>query len=341
MATLAAHDERNNKAGYGRRPRRHPSLLAPQIDSLDRTAMTRARRRLRFRSPSRAHRAGPGEPAGQRANAGCRPPRRSDARARARSARLSHTPRRARRQRHRSWPRLGRPGQRRRGLRSGGLIERVDDCRWRALVRPPPEAQSRQKRTSVLWRVSTACLLSALDAEVEDTGVTGSVLRSFEFTGAALDEAIERLARLLRLYCLAARAIAKRPSGLPDHVAANLGRWRNTTAGLHLPRPWSAASRPAIALHQDRACRRRHARAGQGRGYARPQDAFRMGFDPSSRSRSAERGAGSGRAHRLRRRDVRARPRKHCKQGTAASTVLEPDGYFHTGYRFRCIRRAC
>ena len=69
------------------------------------------------------------------------------------------------------------------------LIERVDDCRWRALARPA-------KRLNIGERIrfgepseSMACLLAALDAEVEDKGEAGEVLLRFEFTGAALDEA--------------------------------------------------------------------------------------------------------------------------------------------------------
>ena len=40
---------------------------------------------------------------------------------------------------------------------------------------------------------SMVCLLAALDAEVEEKGEAGEVLLRFEFAGAALDDAIERL----------------------------------------------------------------------------------------------------------------------------------------------------
>ena len=73
------------------------------------------------------------------------------------------------------------------------LIERVDDCRWRALVRPAKKLKVGERIRFGDTRESMACLLAALDAEVEGKGEAGEVLLRFHFAGAALDEAIERL----------------------------------------------------------------------------------------------------------------------------------------------------
>ena len=73
------------------------------------------------------------------------------------------------------------------------LIERVDDCRWRALVRPAKRLKVGERIRFGEASESMACLLAALDAEVEEKSDAGEILLRFEFTGAALDEAIERL----------------------------------------------------------------------------------------------------------------------------------------------------
>jgi S-adenosylmethionine:tRNA ribosyltransferase-isomerase len=73
------------------------------------------------------------------------------------------------------------------------LIERVDDCRWRALARPAKRLKIGERIRFGEASESMACLLAALDAEVEDKSEAGEILLRFEFTGAALDEAIERL----------------------------------------------------------------------------------------------------------------------------------------------------
>jgi S-adenosylmethionine:tRNA ribosyltransferase-isomerase len=73
------------------------------------------------------------------------------------------------------------------------LIKRIDDCRWRALVRPAKKLRVGERIRFGETSESMACLLAALDAEVEDKGEAGEVTLRFEFTGAALDEAIDRL----------------------------------------------------------------------------------------------------------------------------------------------------
>ena len=213
------------------------------------------------------------------------------------------------------------------------LIERVDDCRWRALARPAKRLKVGERIRFGEASESMACLLAALDAEVEDKGEAGEVLLRFEFTGAALDEAIERLgAPPLPPYIASRRALS--PSDQADYqtmFAAKPGAVAAPTAGLHFtPSLVARLAARGVALHKVTLhVGAGHLRAGQGRGYARPQDAFRMGFDQRGDSRSAERRAGSRRPDRLRRHDVRARPRKRCRRERAASAVFRPDGYFH------------
>ena len=213
------------------------------------------------------------------------------------------------------------------------LIERVDDCRWRALARPA-------KRLNVGERIrfgeaseSMACLLAALDAEVEDKGEAGEILLRFEFTGAALDEAIDRLgAPPLPPYIASRRALS--PSDQADYqtmFAAKPGAVAAPTAGLHFtPSLVAALTARGVALHK--------VTLHVGAGTFAPvrvedtrdhTDAFRMGFDQRGHGRSAERRAGSRRPDRLCRHDVRARPRKRRRRERAASAVFRPDGYFH------------
>ena len=113
------------------------------------------------------------------------------------------------------------------------LIERVDDCRWRALARPAKRLKVGERIRFGEASESMACLLAALDAEVEDKGEAGEVLLRFEFTGAALDEAIDRLgdASPAPIHCLAARFVAERPGGLPDDVRRQARRGRGADGG--------------------------------------------------------------------------------------------------------------
>ena len=53
------------------------------------------------------------------------------------------------------------------------LIERVDDCRWRALARPAKKLKVGERIRFGEASESMACLLAALDAEVEDKGEAG------------------------------------------------------------------------------------------------------------------------------------------------------------------------
>ena len=59
------------------------------------------------------------------------------------------------------------------------LIERVDDCRWRALARPAKKLKVGERIRFGESSESMACLLAALDAEVEDKGEAGEILLRF------------------------------------------------------------------------------------------------------------------------------------------------------------------
>jgi S-adenosylmethionine:tRNA ribosyltransferase-isomerase len=115
------------------------------------------------------------------------------------------------------------------------LMERVDDCRWRALARPAKKLGIGERIRFGEARESMACLLASLDAEVEDKGDGGEVLLRFAFTGAALEEAIERLgAPPLPPYIASRRAPS--PNDRADYqtiFAAKPGAVAAPTAGLH------------------------------------------------------------------------------------------------------------
>jgi len=72
------------------------------------------------------------------------------------------------------------------------LIKRVDASRWQALVRPP--RSSRSASTFALARQAKAMPAPRLAGRGGGgKGEAGEVLLSFAFSGAALDEAIDRL----------------------------------------------------------------------------------------------------------------------------------------------------
>ncbi len=73
------------------------------------------------------------------------------------------------------------------------LIKRLDASRWRALARPAKKLKVGERIRFGETSESMACLLGALDAEVESRGEDGEVTLAFAFHGAALDEAIDRL----------------------------------------------------------------------------------------------------------------------------------------------------
>ncbi len=115
------------------------------------------------------------------------------------------------------------------------LIKRLDDCRWRALVKPAKKLLVGERIRFGEARESMACLLGALDAEVEEKGEGGEVTLRFEFTGAALDEAIERVGMApLPPYIAARRAPDEKDrADYQTLFAERAGAVAAPTAGLH------------------------------------------------------------------------------------------------------------
>jgi S-adenosylmethionine:tRNA ribosyltransferase-isomerase len=115
------------------------------------------------------------------------------------------------------------------------LVKRVDPCRWRAFVRPAKKLNPGERIRFGETSESMACLLGALDAEVEEKGEGGEVLLAFAFDGAALDEAIERLGQMpLPPYIAARRAPGEGDRADYQTLFANQpGAVAAPTAGLH------------------------------------------------------------------------------------------------------------
>ena len=91
------------------------------------------------------------------------------------------------------------------GLRSRGeararveilLHKREGADRWRAFARPAKRLAVGDRLRFGEESESTACLLAALDADVEGKGEGGEVLLRFAFAGPSLDEAIARLGEM-------------------------------------------------------------------------------------------------------------------------------------------------
>ena len=133
------------------------------------------------------------------------------------------------------------------------LIERIDDCRWRALARPAKRLEPGERIRFGEAAESMACLLGALDAEVEEKGEAGEVLLRFEFMGAALDEAIERLGNPPLPPYIASRR-APSDSDRADYqtmFAAKPGAVAAPTAGLHFtPALVARLAARGVALHR-------------------------------------------------------------------------------------------
>ena len=133
------------------------------------------------------------------------------------------------------------------------LIKRIDDCRWRALVRPAKKLRAGERIRFGEPSESMACLLAALDAEVEEKGEAGEVTLRFDFAGAALDEAIERIGMApLPPYIAARRAPAEKDRfDYQTMFAAREGAVAAPTAGLHFtPRLIERLAARGVALHR-------------------------------------------------------------------------------------------
>ena len=213
------------------------------------------------------------------------------------------------------------------------LIKRLDASRWRALVKPAKKLKVGERIRFGETRESTACLLAALDAEVEAKGEGGEVTLRFAFHGAALDEAIDASARR-RCRPISPRADAIAPSDRADYqtmFAREEGAVAAPTAGLHftpelIARVEAAGARLfRLTLHvgagtflpvkaDDTAGHAMHA----GMGSARRGD--RRGAQCDARAR---------RPDRRRRHDFGAAARKRRRRGRRASRLRRRDGDLH------------
>ena len=110
------------------------------------------------------------------------------------------------------------------------LIRRIDDNRWRALVRP-----AKKLRVGERIRFGETSESPSLEAQVEAKGEAGEIVLNFVLSGAALDEAIERIGQTPLPPYIAAR----RPAGPEDReayqtiFACEAGAVAAPTAGLH------------------------------------------------------------------------------------------------------------
>ena len=133
------------------------------------------------------------------------------------------------------------------------LIKRIDESRWRALVRPAKKLKVGERIRFGEASESMACLLAALNAEVEAKGEAGEVTLRFEFFGAALDEAIERIGvPPLPPYIAARRAPGDRDrADYQTLFAAREGAVAAPTAGLHFtPSLAQRLAEAGVALHR-------------------------------------------------------------------------------------------
>jgi S-adenosylmethionine:tRNA ribosyltransferase-isomerase len=115
------------------------------------------------------------------------------------------------------------------------LIRRIDDSRWRALVRPAKKLRVGERIRFGEASESPVCLLASLNAEVESKGEAGEIVLNFALSGAALDEAIERIGQTPLPPYIAARRPA-RPEDREAYqtiFAREAGAVAAPTAGLH------------------------------------------------------------------------------------------------------------
>ncbi len=110
------------------------------------------------------------------------------------------------------------------------LIKRVDESRWRALVRPAKKLKLGERA-----RFTRPGENATLDAIVEDKGEAGKVLLAFDVAGAVLDQMIERLGMTpLPPYIAARRSVAASDREKYQTIFADQpGAVAAPTAGLH------------------------------------------------------------------------------------------------------------
>jgi S-adenosylmethionine:tRNA ribosyltransferase-isomerase len=127
------------------------------------------------------------------------------------------------------------------------LLRRLDDGRWRALARPA-------KKLKVAERIRFGETgESPLDAQVEARGEAGEVTLAFALTGAALDEAIDRIGEIpLPPYIASRRAPGDSDRRDYQTLFANEpGAVAAPTAGLHFtPALLERIAAAGVTLHR-------------------------------------------------------------------------------------------
>ncbi len=113
------------------------------------------------------------------------------------------------------------------------LIERVDDCRWRALARPAKKLKVGERIRFGESSESMACLLAALDAEIEDKGEAGEALLRFRLRrrGAGRSDRATRAPPFAALHRLSPRRNRERSHGLSDDVRGQTRRGGGADGG--------------------------------------------------------------------------------------------------------------
>jgi S-adenosylmethionine:tRNA ribosyltransferase-isomerase len=132
------------------------------------------------------------------------------------------------------------------------LIERLSPHEWRALVRPAKKLAVGECVRFGDASQQSACLLASLDARVNEKGDNGEVVFAFDFSGPALDDAIEALGAMpLPPYIAGKRAADARDESDYQTVFASVaGAVAAPTAGLHFtPRLLSAIQARGVSLH--------------------------------------------------------------------------------------------
>jgi S-adenosylmethionine:tRNA ribosyltransferase-isomerase len=130
------------------------------------------------------------------------------------------------------------------------LIQRLDAGRWRALVKPAKKLKVGER---VRFGESREGAARALEAEVEAKGEAGEVTLAFALSGAALDQAIERVG----LAPLPPYIVSRRPIAASDRAdyqtvyAREDGAVAAPTAGLHFtPALLAAIEAAGASLHR-------------------------------------------------------------------------------------------
>jgi S-adenosylmethionine:tRNA ribosyltransferase-isomerase len=133
------------------------------------------------------------------------------------------------------------------------LHKREAPDRWRAFVRPAKKLRVGERIRFGAASEATACLLAALDAEVEEKGEDGEVLLRFDFSGAVLDDAIMQTGHMPLPPYIAGRRHedARDAEDYQTLFAREPGAVAAPTAGLHFtPALVAALASKGVAVHR-------------------------------------------------------------------------------------------